>query len=751
MATRKTNNTKGPSNANIGTKLSTEEAQILKATAGAADADADAEVSGDGSNGGGNRPSGVKYLERDNGSSRSMPSNTVNVQIVSTILDRLAGTVVTEPIFRAKPNLNMIMRRASDPGVREKCATFFLTNKLVEPLTSIIPVNTIKPGDAAVLQKDLFKAIARVENDPRVQLVVTEIVNAHLIGCGVIQDSGTFTTRIYYPFTQVTTRSLADDIGMQEVVRVLGGLDKIDVANKKYTNRSFAAAVAQSLYAVGKALLDVNELSGIVGDMVLGVRAAIDPELTGFKGSVTQSWRDNTVIQELAKNYVFVDAALSLPAGDATPLNDGWKLNNWAPIILAALKTSQRYSIVGKNEVMRSLGLRKIRDLRGRPVSYILHRSAKPEAVAQSVYAFEDAEIAGAVTVIPTKERVAEAVASAYGQTAGLGTDAVAGYLASFLTDAVEAGYTNYKLGYHIDLGTLQEAGHHEVACLMSERIRVKIDADGSVVKPGLNPDMTKDYGWWYHVSTNERDFGDLNRGVFDSTTYVTNRLAEVFIAADEFEPQSPVDPRPQLIAPVAFDSRIMDFDPETNLASLTSRYAWDITINNSRVNGAFKASELGGMKSLSNTSLVVPIYNDDVFHTVISVFQTIEALLKDLTKQRALNNDGPDEVTVAYLRRSLGRSFLRYAQSIAPGFRQEIHNGMIDRAVTRLQPDAAMALRARLGQREFGGYADVSALLMFLTMQGFDVKGWSDMAKDLDMARVFLEYGSDRNSSTNI
>jgi hypothetical protein len=704
-----------------------------------------------GGGGAGDRPPGVKFLERDSGSSRAVPTNTVNVQIVSTIIDRLAGTVVTEPIFRAKPNLNMIMRRASDPGVREKCATFFLTHKLVDPLTSVIPVNTLKPGDAAILQKDLFKAITKVENDPKVQMVVTEIVNAHLIGCGVIQDSGTFTTRIYYPFKPVTTQSLADDIGMQEVVRVLGGIEKIDISSKKYTNRSFAAAVAQSLYAVGKALLDVNELSGVVGDMVLGCRAAIDPELTGFKGSVTQAWRDNVVIQELSKNYVFVDAALSLPAGNATPLNDGWKLNNWAPIILAALKTSPRYAIVGKSEVTRSLGLRKIRDLRGRPVAYVLHRSAKPEAVAQSVYAFEDAEISGAVTVIPTKERVAEAVAAAYGQTSGLGTDAVAGYLVSFLTDAVEAGYTNYKLGYHIDLGTLQEAGHHEIACLLSERIRVKIEADGSVVKPGLNPDMTRDYGWWYHVATSERDFGDLNRGVFDSTTYVTNRLAEVFIAVDEFEPQSPVDPRPQLIAPVAFDSRIMGFDPATNLASLTSRYAWDITINNSRVNGAFKASELGGMKSLSNTSLVVPIYNDDVFHTVIGVFNTISSLLNDLVKQRAANGEGPDAVTISYLKRALGRSFLRYAQSLAPGFRQEIHNGMIDRAVTKLLPDAAMALRARLGQREFGGYADVSALLMFLTMQGFDTKAWAEMAKDLDMARVFLEYGSDRSSSSNI
>jgi hypothetical protein len=749
MATNKANNTRSNTKNAAEQAAAAAENEALK-TAMSEDS-TDNASSEEGDNSGTSRAGSVRYIERDDGASRVVPSNTVNVQIVSTIIDRLAGTVVTEPIFREKPNLNMIMRRASNPGVREKCAQFFLSNKLVEPLTSVIPVNTLKPGDAAILQKDLFKAISKVENDPKVQLVVTEIVNAFLIGCGVVQDSGTFTTRIYYPFKPVTTASLADDIGMQEVVRVLGSVDRLNLSNKKYTNRSFAAAAAQALYPVGKALLDVNELSGVIGDMVLGVRASIDPTLQGFTGSVTQSWRDNVVIQELAKNYVFVDAALSLPVGDATPLNDGWKLNSWAPIILAALKTSPRYAIVGKSEVVRSLGLTKIRDLRGRPVSYVLYRSAKPEPVAQSVYAFEDAEISGAMTIIPTKERVAEAVAAAYGQTAGLGTDAAVSYLVSFLTDVVEAGYTNYKLGYHVDLGSLQEAGHHEVACLISDRVRVKIEADGRVIKPGRNPDMSRDYGWWYHVTTSERDFGDLNRGVFDSTTYVTNRLGEVFIAADEFAPQNAIDPRPQLIAPVAFDSRIMAFDPDTNLASLSSRYSWDITVNNSRVSGGFKASELGGMKSLTNTSLVIPIYNDDVFHTVMSVFDTISSLLADVVKRRQIDGEGPDQTTVSFLRRSLGRAFLRYAQNLAPGFRQEIHNGMIDRAVTRLQPDAAMALRARLGQREFGGYADVSALLMFLTMQGFNTEKWTAMAKDLDMARVFLEYGSDRNSTASI
>jgi len=697
------------------------------------------------------RGSGVRYIHVVEEGNYSLPSDTIDVRINSTILDRLAGTVVTEPILRSKPNLNMIMRRAADPSVREKCAGFFLTGRVAAVIESVVPVHTMRPGESIILQKELFKAVTKADSDPRVQMVLSEILNSYLTDCGVIQEQGSFTTRMYYPFVAVSVNSLAEDIGMQEVVRVLGGVDRISLSQKKYTTKTFAAAVAQALYPVGKAFLDVNELSGIIGDIVIGVRAELDPTLRGFRGSVTQTWRDNVVVQEMSHNYVFVEAALNLPVGNAaniTPLNDGWKLNNWAPIILAALKTSQRYAIVGKSEVTRTLGLKKVRDLRGRAVSYVLHRSARPEAVAQSVYAFNDIELKNAVTVVPTKERIAEAVAAAYGNNTALGTDTAAKYLHSFLTHAVEGGFTNAHLGYHIDLGELQAAGHHEVACLISERVRVKIESDGTVHHPGVDAAMERDHGWWYQVATTERDFGSRVRGLFDSSTFVTNQIGEVFLATDEFEPQGVYDPRPQLIAPVAFDSRIMDFDTETNLASLTSRYAWDVTINNTRVFGAFKASELGGMKSLANTSLVVPIYNDDVFHTVVSVFNTIEELLDAVDKQRTKDGDGPSYDTSSYLRRLLGGSLLRYAQFLSPGFRQEVHKGMVDRAVTKLLPDAAMELRARLSQREFGGYADVSALMLFLTMQGFDTKPWIELVKKQDMSRVFFEHGSDRNSS---
>lgn len=675
-----------------------------------------------------------------NSTSQALPTEaeTVLVRIHSTIIDRLDGTVVTEAIWRDQINLEAVMKRAQNSSVRDICAKFFITRACADIVSKLIPLNTVKAGDAAILPGDLFEGIARVVSDVNAQFVIMEVLNSYLQRVGVVTKHGKFTMRVYNAFTPVTTAMLAADIAMQEVVRTMANVKIIDIGTKKYTPRTFGEEVAEALYPVGKALLEVNELGGIMDDIIRGVRASIDPLHEGLTGQVESHWANHPVIAELATNYVFVNAAISLPKGTSiSPSNDGWNLSKWAPIVLAAMKTSKRYAIVGKNEVVRTLGLRKVRDLIGKPVSYILWRNAKPEAVAQTVFAFEDTRIAGAVTVSPTKERVAEAIAAAYGDTSQLGTAFAANALHRFLSDAVESGWRDSgSLGIHIDLGSSAHASHMEVACMIAESVRLV-----------LNPDDTNPTRYFFKVPTKEKEFAWSVSGRLDRNVLLTSDVGEVFIAADEFEPDAALDFRPQLLAPVSFDSRLIGFDT-AGLSALNKRFSFDLKVGTSDVRGSFKTSDLGSMRSNVLTSVVKPAYNEDVFETVAMVFDLIGERVKRMAKDASKKDASISPEVVTYLARQHGRAMLKYAQSLSKGFRQEVQNGMAARAVTGLSSDQALTLSSKLSQNEFGGYADVSAFLIFLTMQGIEIETFTNALTDVDMIKVFMDYGTDRNES---
>jgi hypothetical protein len=248
---------------------------------------------------------------------------------------------------------------------------------------------------------------------------------------------------------------------------------------------------------------------------------------------------------------------------------------------------------------------------------------------------------------------------------------------------------------------------------------------------------------YFFKTETKEREFSHLMSGRLDRELLLTSDIGEVFLAADEFEPSGMLEARPQLLAPVSFDSRLLGFDM-SGLAALSKRFSFDIKFGSSEVRGAFKTSDLGSMRSNALTSVVKPSYNEDVFKTVAAVFETIGSIVKKMAHKASASSGLPADI-VSWLARQHGRSLLKYAQSLAPGFRQEVHSGMASRAVMNLGTDEALILNAKLMQNEFGGYADVSALLIFLTMQGIDIDTFTQALTDVDMIRVFLDYGTDR------
>lgn len=692
---------------------------------------------------------GLLTIERTSEKDAPSGKSQIVVNVHSTIVDRYEGTSRTEAIWSDETNLRVLTNAASDSVVREECARFFLTRAIGPVLVDLIAVRTVRPTETVITKGKLFNAIGTKVSSNAAN-VIMELLVPYLTKVGILSTSGSYAIRVDYPFQPVTVEVMAHDVAMMEIVRVLEGIKVLNIADKKYSKEVFAEMIGNDLYDIGRKFLDVNSIGSIVDDIVKGVRARIDTALDGFTGTIDASWRDSDVVSTLASNWTFVEAALSLPRGKIGCTNEGWKLSQHGPSVLAAIKSSQRYAVVGKSEVSRDIGTRKIRNNRGVPVSVVLWRSAVPDAVGMPVYAYEDADLAGAFTLTLPKEHIGEVVASAYGNVNGLGTDSVAAMLASMLTDAIESGWGKSQLMYQIDLGAYQFVPQPTLVALLSERVTVELDDNGNVIRCASATSGGVDrIKMWYTVATNEKDLSWGLSGRFDGSTYLTCSEAEAFLVMNDLTPTGKVEAKPQLYTGAAFNSKIVNFDEES-LCPLERRFGFSVNVYNTKVHGSIRPGDLGTMKVNKLISLVVPTYNRAVFDAVSEAFDT----MRDIAKQMAATTvaDDPEYnggVALAeMLARGIARKLLHYSRNISPAFRSEIHRGMVSKSLSEMTMDQSIQMRARLAQKAFGAYADVYALSTFMKMQGIcttENSFWHDIVCDQEMAKAYFEEESDR------
>jgi hypothetical protein len=516
-------------------------------------------------------------------------------------------------------------------------------------------------------------------------------------------------------------------------------------------------ALAEAFRPIGLALYEYSDMSSIVEDMVSGVRAHLDPTLSGgaLTGLVPSEWRNNPTIVELSQNMVFVRAALQIPPGSSVaPMSEGWKLEKWSSRVLAAIKSSERYAWVSKSEIQRTYGLRKIRDVKGRVKSAVLYRSAKVQPIAQAVFAIPDSILEGGYSIHATNDRIADAIQSAYG-SATFDLASSANMLGDLLMDGIEAGWTGHREVYAVDL--LEEGVDlTTIACMMSERLFVHASKKG-IELVAADPEMDRvewQPKWWFTVPTKEQDL-DVMSGSHLRSEIVTSDPVEVLLAHEEFVPQESVAVKPQVLGPAAFGSTVVAFDARI-LKSVGSRYSFDISINNVKMRGAFKPSSFASMRSRDMTSLVSPHFNLSVIEGYATAYQAADSVLAAMATTRE-NEDGqlvgwengqvPAEEFFSFMRRRIARSLLMMAQELSPAFRQEVHDAVVSRSVAQetLSQDDALVLRAKLSQRTFAAASDMIALDFFLDTQGVNVEVWREMLSDPEMIKVWMEMGSDR------
>lgn len=681
--------------------------------------------------------------------------------ILHNIVDRWEGTSMTYPVWGDTPSAQYITERLTDESVRDRVADFFIRREIGSVLISLIPVRTLMPKEHHLTKSQLFDGIAaRPEMSADAAGVILELVLPALMSCGIVSRNFKYSVHSRYGFRRVTVEDLKLDVAMYQVVQAaqaakLTGVDE----NAKQTVRVFAEVVAEAFRPVGLTLLEVNDLSRVLDDIVRGVRAHLDPLSEGgsLVGDVPSDWRNHRVVAELAQNLVFVRSALALPPGHSLSLScESWKLEKWAPVVLAAIKSSARYGWVGKAEALRHYSLSKIRDGKGKILSCVLARSVKAQPIAQAVFAIEDSMSSGAYEINATKDRIADAVQAAYGK-ADFATDTGASAIISILTDLVESGWTAAKPVYVVDASG-DGTNATDIAILLASTLYVRLDANGveldevsaALADTSPNPDewvRVWNPRWWYVVPTRELNM-DVWSGSHMGDRVVTSDPAEALLAAAEFVAVEPYPARPQVLGADAFNARVVNFDADI-VQSVNQRFKFDVNVNGVTLKGALRATDCASLRSSPRTSLVQPHFNAEVVAGLASAYEMVGQILVDLeaSTEDSWLTSVPDAQFFAFARRRLSREMLRLAQQLSPAFRSEIHSTVVERTIATagLTVDEAVVMRARLNQKTFAAYVDVLALFFFLHLQNFDAERWQKLVVDEELVRTCMEFGSDR------
>lgn len=682
--------------------------------------------------------------------------NSLPITVITNIIDRWEGLSQTFEIWGATPSVRYVTAVLSNDEDRQALAEFFISRRFATVFKSLNRTQSIKPNECLLVKTDVFAALNKFLSVPQAG-VALELILPLLLKLGSVSSTMRYSNHVRYGFKTVDTEDVRNDVATYQVLQAVKATTTSNISpNTKYSTAALAEELADAYRKIGLELYDVNDLAIVVGDMVKGVRANLDPSLSYgvLTGSVSADWRKSRVVDELSKNLVFIKAAMALPPGSSVDLAcEGWKLEKWGPILLSALQSSERYGWVSKAESLRTYGLRKVRDVKGIVQKAVIFRSAKVQPVAQAVFALEEAELAGAFSINASRDRIADAVQSAYG-SATFNTSIGADLLVSVLGDAIEAGWIGGSKVEELSLG-LDET---DVCCMLASRIHVTIPSlrDFTFVdaEDGQQPDQPAfSPKWTYTVATAEKTLTvPAGLGEHRGDEVVSGDRNIILMAAAEFEPLDALVPKPQVFGPTAFNSIVVGFN-ESVLQSTTKKFRFDITINETSMRGSIRPAGFASMNTSDTTSLVTPHFNAQVITTLRDSFSTVNDLVGKLENSTPGQWTGskPGDEFMTLMRRRIARALLALSQQLSPGFRNEVQNAVIDRTLSGsavMSVDETERMRARLSQRAYAACSDVLALQFFLFIQGIDDGVWADIANTPGMLRVYMEAGSDRDKT---
>lgn len=677
--------------------------------------------------------------------------NTARIPLVitSVIVDRDAGASVVDKVWGKELNVDWVAAYVrSKPEVRDLAATFLISNKS-ELLWKAIygDSKTCQPGIATTVPEVLkiLTGLAGNESAP----ILTELFIPTLIENGLCSTHAEFAIRRKLPYGQVTMEDILADLVAQDVSKILKeARARFKMPSGRHSVAAMGEIFSDAYVAVGRALANISDYEGILRDLCTGVRGAIDPSpiVTGL-GSVPEYISRSAEVDQLKGCWNFVVEALQQRQEIAKQVgperviqySEFWKFQKYAPVVVAMLKSSQRYHMISKNEYVATIGTKRIIDLKGKPVSVVVYDNATLEATAMAVLQIEDGYIPGTTNLSELPDRVGERVTSAYGRVPEVCTVKRAALaLADQLQTAVEMedGMEIHPL-YNARLAeTKRELDLLTAAVMMSDRLSARLDDVGENGEFGKSEATAiNSYGIVLNGTTDVRDFVMKSGGLLGGEFFTADPV-EFFLLHADVEPAAVVKIPAQLIPREAMRARVFGYDTN-DFIKTTSRLGYKLSVLGLDLTGVIRLKELTTVRLSDQTSLVCPFHNkvvNELLEQIAVESYIVASRIKDKTmKRRAL--------------RSLGAYLLEQAQAVAPGFRAEIHASIIEKAVESLPYNESVLLRSKLRQQAVSAYADVTGANIFYALQGMSEKGsaLSTICADPQVYEYWLEVGSDR------
>lgn len=676
---------------------------------------------------------------QENGDFSFDAASRVKLHVSSAIMDREQGASLCDDIWSEKENLTLITHKMSQfPELRNEIAKFLLQNGMARLFLGLFEgQKTFRVGGIMATKNDVFTCAQQITGHSDQAMIITEFAMPVLIHHGLVSNYVKYVCRRKVPYKMVDIQAIANDLLRQEVARSLGKVkERLVIGNGVNSVTAVAEQFGDIFRAVGIALTMLNDFEKVLHDIRLGVLANLDPApLLTQKGSVPEKLMKHVVVQTLMTNWTFIQSALELRsevASGQTPISpecDAYTFNTHASTVLSMLRLSERYVIVSKSEFLSTVGTRKIFDLHGVPVSTVVYDNAEMEPAAQAVIALEDMTLEGAMTIQEVPDRVSERVQGAYGSLAKtMSLSTASQTLADILRYAVESEQRVKPL-YLSRLTDQDTAGLdlNAIAALSAEDVTARFDEarEGEVA------------GFTLVFSGNTDYLGlKLKSGSIIGSRFFTSDPVEYFLCVEEFSPKQTVSVPAQLIRRSAMNARIVGYD-EDDFVNETVRGGYKIDALGVVVSGKIRMKELTSIRMGELAKLVVPFHNSEVYsavEAVITAAYEIAKAIKDVPVQRRVM-------------RMLAQYTLRCAQAIAPAFRAEIHNAIIERAAENVSYEDSVKLRAGLRQLAMSAYADVIAANVFIKLQGLSDNEtvFDSLAREEEVITHWVDLGSDR------
>lgn len=709
----------------------------------------------------------------------------IEVSFAHTLRDRYEGRRFVERIMRAKPNAHALAHWMRSSSVRDELVEYFMGRRVAAVVTElysgyktlILPSDLRRPAEVANAVVSVGGAGGRALS-AEACLVITELLVPVLISCGLMTESDDQAVSINYGIGAVTVEGLLADAVGQEVTRVMLALrtPKLTPAGR-YAPSVVAQDIATSMIDVGLAFTDMNAFGSILDDIVTGIRVAIDPQMSlAANTTVPVEWRTHSVVQELAQNLPFVEAALRRSVGAHGGLalkNTLSRLEKYAPRLLLSLRSSARYAMVGRAEARATFNLAKMRTVEGRVCHAMLHRNAQVYKTGQAVLVYDDDLFPNAKRLSPVSELLVDNITAAYDRPEGMSLKSIANTYKAVVEPMFELGWTpGLELAFFdvIDPTIGSRSVLRELAALSSLRVVYRV---GQVADSDVFDRIQAEHGRTetkegmtvpiegsiiisdeesrlvaipeYEVETREREFhgGWAYAGRFLGDRFVTPSVSEAFFAMPEFEATTVMPEREQVLPKDAFNCSLTGLDTQ-DLVTIKKRMSFKTTLGGVGYFGSFYLDEIASLKSSAFTNIVVPSFNRSVLHGVTAALGTLRSNIARADKSGGSTGAG-SAMLLEDSRRRAAMAIADMARSVSKRFRSEVHKIMMDKAVANMDYQQSVRARGLMSQRGFAGYADAFAFIVFLEAQGIASPALRALFRDPLVQKEFFLYGTDR------